>query len=279
MKTAATKAIIYDDQCPMCVAYTSGFVKWGILKKENRVSFSTLHETGYTAQIDPERSRREIPLVDMNGGQTLYGVDALLYLLSQRIPLIKTVGEWKPVYWFVNRIYRLVSFNRRVIVGSRFVATQVDCAPAYNIKYRILFLVFAALVAIGITSLAGNALAEALAIPAAVSVRNALLVCGAGWVLQAVAATVLLRGERRLEYLGHLAVLQIIGVFPLLFILSGSSAGSRTTLAIIAVAVSAALMTWQHFRRMKNNDFSVAWTFGWICSLAGTALLLVNVLY
>lgn len=279
MKTAATKAIIYDDQCPMCVAYTSGFVKWGVLKKENRVAFSTLHATGYTAQIDPERSRREIPLVDLNGDKTLYGVDALLYLLSQRIPLIKTVGEWKPVYWFVNRLYRLVSFNRRVIVGSRFVETQVDCAPVYNVKYRILFLVFAALVAIGVTALAGNALAGVLHIPASVSVRNALLVCGAGWVLQIATAIGLLRGERRMEYLGHLAVLQIIGVFPLLFILFGTTAGSIAALAISAVAVSAAVMTWQHFRRMKNNDFSVAWTIGWIVSLAGTASLLAAVLY
>jgi predicted DCC family thiol-disulfide oxidoreductase YuxK len=279
MKTAATKAIIYDDQCPMCVAYTSGFVKWGVLKKEHRVAFSTLHTTGYTAQIDPDRSRREIPLVDLKGGKTLYGVDALLFLLSQRIPLIKTVGEWKPVYWFVNRLYRLVSFNRRVIVGSRFVATQVDCAPVYNIKYRILFLVFAALVAIGVTALAGNALAGSFQIAGSVSVRNALLVCGAGWLFQAVTALLLLCGERRLEYLGQLAVLQIIGVFPLLLIPFGTTAGSRTVLAIIAVAVSAALMTWQHFRRMKNNDFSVGWTISWIVSLGGTAALLAAVLY
>lgn len=279
MKTAASKAIIYDDQCPLCVAYTSGFVKWGVLKKENRVAFSTLQANGLAAQIDPERSRREIPLVDLSGGKTLYGVDALLCLLSQRIPLIKTVGEWKPVYWFVNRLYRLVSFNRRVIVGSRFVATAIDCAPVYNSKYRILFLVFAALVALGVTALAGNALAGALNISAAVSVRNALLVCGAGWVLQVAIAMVFLRGERRMEYLGQLAVLQIIGVFPLLFILFGSSPGSRSALAVIAVAVSAGLMTWQHYRRMKNNDFSVAWTIGWAGSLAATALLLAYVLY
>ena len=37
MKPLAHKVIIYDDVCPMCKAYTQGFVRIGWLPAENRV--------------------------------------------------------------------------------------------------------------------------------------------------------------------------------------------------------------------------------------------------
>ena len=40
MKTLAHKIIIYDDVCPMCKAYTEGFVQLGWLPLENRIGFS-----------------------------------------------------------------------------------------------------------------------------------------------------------------------------------------------------------------------------------------------
>lgn len=279
MKTGSNKAIIYDDQCPMCVAYTSGFVKWGILKKENRVSFSTLHQKGFITQLDAERSRREIPLVDLDGGKTLYGVDALLYLLSRRIPFIQAVGKFKPVYWFVNRLYRLISYNRRVIVGSRFAETQIDCAPDYNLKYRLVFIVFAALAAIGITALFGKAMAGVYPETTKNPVINMLLICGTGWILHGLIAGLVLRGKRRVEYFGQLGVLQLIGVFPLLLVLFGSSAESRVVLAAVAVATSSALMGWQHYRRMKNNDYATGWSICWAVCLYGSALLVLFLLY
>jgi len=41
MKTTENnKALFYDDNCPLCKAYTAAFVKGGLLKAKNRIAFS-----------------------------------------------------------------------------------------------------------------------------------------------------------------------------------------------------------------------------------------------
>ena len=84
MKTE--KAIIYDDNCPMCKWYTGAFVEANLLKSSNRISFSELNDTPLAEQIEMQRSKHEIPLVDLDGGETIYGVDSLVQLLKPRFP-------------------------------------------------------------------------------------------------------------------------------------------------------------------------------------------------
>jgi hypothetical protein len=57
------KILVYDDACPLCVAYTSAFVKAGLLTAEGRQSFSDVSaELLHT--INYQRSKDEIPLLD-----------------------------------------------------------------------------------------------------------------------------------------------------------------------------------------------------------------------
>jgi len=78
MKATANKVILYDDHCPMCALYTRGFVKWGVLDQQNRVAFTEagrlLNPEAPATQLDALRARHEIPLIDLAGGPTLYGV-------------------------------------------------------------------------------------------------------------------------------------------------------------------------------------------------------------
>ena len=75
---ASSKTIIYDDECPFCVAYTSSFVKLGILKAEERIPFSALKEQEFIERMDAARQGNEIPLVDVK-----MAVGALLTELSE----------------------------------------------------------------------------------------------------------------------------------------------------------------------------------------------------
>jgi predicted DCC family thiol-disulfide oxidoreductase YuxK len=61
MKTLPDKVIIYDNNCPMCSLYTKGFVEWGLLEKQNRISFTDLHTTTLSCELDLNRARHEIP--------------------------------------------------------------------------------------------------------------------------------------------------------------------------------------------------------------------------
>jgi predicted DCC family thiol-disulfide oxidoreductase YuxK len=138
------KVIIYDDSCPLCTWYTGAFIQAGFLDKDGRQSFCSI-EPELLKQIDPDRSRNEIPLVNPETGEVLYGIDALLDILGRRLPFVKTIGNTKGVNWFLKEIYKFVSYNRRVIVAGKANTSAFDCTPDFSFKYRSMFMLFSLL--------------------------------------------------------------------------------------------------------------------------------------
>ena len=134
--------IIYDDYCPMCDIYTNAFIKTGFLTKNGRQSFSTI-DSNLLEKIDLERSKHEIPYLNTKTGQVWYGIDALLEILGAKIPLIKTIGNIKPVRYFLLKLYKLISYNRKVIVAKKTNLDCFDCSPNFNTFYRIFYLILA----------------------------------------------------------------------------------------------------------------------------------------
>ncbi|THU33504.1 DUF393 domain-containing protein [Niastella caeni] len=134
------KILVYDDECPLCVAYTSAFVKTGLLTTEGRKPFSAASPELLQA-INWKRSKDEIPLLDLNTKQVWYGIDALLEILGQKMPLIIPIGRCKPVNWFLKRLYSFISYNRKVIVAAKSSPSKIDCTPSFNLFYRSLFLI------------------------------------------------------------------------------------------------------------------------------------------
>jgi predicted DCC family thiol-disulfide oxidoreductase YuxK len=140
-KTPFNKALIYDDNCPLCKAYTSAFVRTGFLQEENRVAFSDLK--GGEFLIDWKKARHEIPLVDRDTREVVYGVDALATILQQQWGFVAFFMKIKPVYWFFKKLYKLISYNRRLIVAdTQNTSCGIDCRPDFNLKYRVLLILF-----------------------------------------------------------------------------------------------------------------------------------------
>jgi hypothetical protein len=133
------KTLVYDDACPMCVWYSDAFVKSGLLEKNSRIPFSSASPELLHA-INWQKSKNEIPLIDIETKQVLYGIDALLEILGQKFPLIKTIGTLKPANWLLKKIYNFISYNRKVIVAAKKRPGVIDCTPDFNMKYRILFI-------------------------------------------------------------------------------------------------------------------------------------------
>ncbi|MBS1654947.1 MAG: DUF393 domain-containing protein [Bacteroidetes bacterium] len=134
-----SKILIYDDNCPLCSAYTSAFVKTGLLEKEGRQNFNTI-DPAILRMIDESRSKNEIPLVDIDTNQVWYGIDALLEIIDQKFHGVKTIGRFKPINWLLKKMYKLISINRRLIVATDKKKGNFDCTPDFNTRYRLIFL-------------------------------------------------------------------------------------------------------------------------------------------
>ncbi|MFT3676720.1 MAG: hypothetical protein QM781_12535 [Chitinophagaceae bacterium] len=201
--------LIYDDNCPLCQWYTGVFVKTGLLPAGGRIPYSTISPQLQT-RIDADKGRNQIPLIDLQTGQTWYGLDALLEVLGRRFHLIKRIGHLQPVYWFLTRLYRLISYNRKIVVASRCRQGSFDCAPDFNQRYRFLFLFITLLINTGLLAVVYNRLLQYL--PG--NTLSLAQVQTAHFLLVGINLTLacILRKERALEYLGQVTMLALIAL-------------------------------------------------------------------
>lgn len=212
--TANTRYILlYDEHCPLCDWYTRQFVRLGYLQPEGR---QTLHawERQEEASLypDPARALHEIPLLDLQEGKVVYGIDALLRLLGQRMPWIEKLGQLPLLHGGLRLFYAFISYNRRMMAGAH--PCEGACTPDFHAGWRYAWLAVAALFCTLVTVLAGKAAGEAW-LGEAVGPLPALLITGSGWALFLL-LTLGLPYRLRMDYLGQLATVGFVGVLLLL---------------------------------------------------------------
>jgi hypothetical protein len=133
------KTLLYDDACPLCSWYSGAFVKSGLLDKEGRKAFS-LASPELLQCINAKRGVNEIPLIDHDTKQVLYGIDALVAIIGQRCPIVRVLGKTVVVKWPLKKLYNFISYNRKVIVARKRAEGRLDCSPDFNVFYRFLFM-------------------------------------------------------------------------------------------------------------------------------------------
>jgi len=133
-----TTILIYDNDCLLCKTYTGIFVKTGLLPASGRQHFNSVDPKIFSL-VDKQKSNNEIPFIDLNQQKVWYGVDALLEILGAKFPLLKKWGNLPHIKWSLQRCYKLISYNRKVIVAAA-PAAGYDCSPDFNLFYRIFWL-------------------------------------------------------------------------------------------------------------------------------------------
>ena len=199
MSALENKVIIYDDVCPLCRAYTAGFVRLGWLK----------HRTGFAEAsprllqgLDLDRARHEIPLYDQVTGETLYGLDALFFLIGRRFPWCRPLFRLRAFRAALYTLYQIITFNRRIIAGSTSPAAGFDYAPDVNRFYRWVYIGLA-LLATALLALAGSW------IPAMLVLHGAALAIG-------------LLLPKRLDLAGHTATMLLLNALLLRLLPDGA---------------------------------------------------------
>ncbi len=247
--TRSSRVLVYDDKCPLCAAYTKGFVRSGLLPREGRVPFSNV-PLSILNEIDFEKSKDEIPLYDIESKKLWYGIDALLEILGDRFPWVKKAGNLQTIKWFLKKLYKLISYNRKVIVATKCGPGAIDCAPQFSFFYRILFmfgfLVFNTLMlfpihnnVLSLTSLYDKSSNELQIAHLTLVGMNLLL------------ATTLNR-YKAVEYLGQvnmLALMTILLMIPL--IIFNRIVHSINYFTIIYLVLVTIFIIWEYFRRMR----------------------------
>ncbi|AKD56808.1 thiol-disulfide oxidoreductase DCC family protein [Spirosoma radiotolerans] len=134
------KLIIYDESCPMCKLYTKGMVAADTSGCLTRLSSSQLTPETIN-RIDRQRARHEIPLVDLDGGETLYGVDTWIYAFGKQNKQLKKLLSLNWIKSSLKTLYAFISYNRRIIITSAPGRWNLlDLQPDFRLGYRLAFI-------------------------------------------------------------------------------------------------------------------------------------------
>lgn len=271
MKTLEQQTLLYDADCPLCRAYTSAFVKTGMLDSNGRQPFSSLsaHDLQY---VDVARAANEIALVDRENKKVLYGIDSLLKVLGHSYPWIAKVGNWTPVNWLLRKLYAFISYNRKVIIPNKAVTGSLSCTPDFNYSYRFAFIVFSGLV----TAVTLSHFSALLPIPAGTFSRELFL----AFVQLAFQGLLLLKKDpqTQVNYFGHLMTVSLMGSLMLApMLLMTQITDVPVSIALGWFSFTALAMFAEHYRRIKMLELPHLLCYTWIIyRIIVLILILIN---
>jgi hypothetical protein len=255
------RKLLIDQDCPMCNIYGKCFSKIGLIDKNTISPYQTIHDS-YANQIDMERAKNEIALLDTETSTTHYGIDAMIEIVVHRAVFLKKILHSKLIYAFLLRLYRFISYNRKVIYPTSKNGKTRDCTPELNKKYRWTYIFFVAV----FTGLILNQFAFHLNARLGWEhnwVREFIICFGQiGWQMTAIS---FFKKEKTLEYLGNMSTVSMIGGILLLPVLLANYYFPISLIGLIAMfGIVVGIMFFEHIRRCKLLGVPFAMTISWV---------------
>ncbi|MDQ6529497.1 hypothetical protein [Flavobacterium sp. LHD-85] len=272
MKTLENQTLLYDEDCPLCNLYTTGFVKSGMLDENGRKSYCQLSAEEQNF-VDLKRALNEIALVDNKNKTVKYGIDSLIKVIGFSFPLIEKVATIKPIHYILKKLYSFVSYNRKVIIpGNAKEENKLQCIPDFNYKYRFLFLGFALTITTFVLFGYSNLI---LNFPKSTITRELILAFGQ-IVFQ---SSFLFKFDRQtiLNYAGNLMTVSLMGSLILTPILILSQIVQLPQMIILGwFGVTVLIMFLEHFRRIKILKLPFYLSFTWVLYRILALILILN---
>lgn len=271
MTSLTNKLIIYDSNCKVCSSLRDVVLKFTSIPEERIKAYKDL-EPDLSRNVDPEKFKNVMALVDMAGGSTIYGAEGVAYIFSSQYRIVGFLLRFKLLFNLFNFLYKTQAYNRYIIATpkSKF---KCDCFPDRVVTYRISYIIMTLAIAILLTALFGISIRNFFTdISRTEAAKQMLLIAGTGWVLQILLAIISLR-ENALDYIGHLGSIMVVGLLILVpSMLFYPFTGILTPwVPAISVLISSAYMLYLHINRVKYLELSQAWTIIWFIFLQTTA--------
>lgn len=260
MKTLTNHTLLYDEDCPMCNLYTAGFIKANMLDQNGRKPFVVLTDEEQT-YIDLDRAKNEIALVDTKNKKVFYGIDSLLKVIGTSFPWMEKVGSWKPVNYLLRKLYKFISYNRKVIAPSKKNTTKkIECVPDFNATYRILYIVLATLFT------AFSLFQYAKLVP---FLSNTLFGKELALALGQIGFQYLfirkINIQDQLHYIGNLVTVSVIGsLFLLPIIMLNQFVALHQYIVLGWFGITVTVMILEHYRRINLLQLPKHLTLTWI---------------
>lgn len=260
MKTLQNHLILFDEECPMCRAYTSAFVKSGLLDSDGRTAYQTTPQN-VCPIIDKQRAVNEIALVNLESGEVTYGIKSLFKIFANAVPFFAPLFSFKPFVWLMSKVYAFIAYNRRVIIPAGKKDSAYAYQPTLKIHYRVAYLLFTWFVTGYI--LTGYAHLLVGMVPLGNPLRE-YMICGGQMIFQGIVISTFAR-DKFWNYLGNMMTISFAGS---LLLLIGLAVSHWFTIAPLFYSLYfmgvAGLMFLEHIRRTRLLNLGWVMTATWV---------------
>lgn len=271
MKSLNNKLIVYDSNCKVCSSLRDIVLKFTSIPEAKVKAYKDL-STELSPNVDPDKFKNVMALIDTSGGHTLYGAEGVAYIFSSQYKIVDFLLSFRPIYSLFNFFYKTQAYNRYIMATpkSKFYC---DCFPDKVLKYRISYIVLTFLISVLLTALLGISLRKfVIDIPASEAAGQMLLMAGTGWVIQMILAVAFMK-EKALDYVGHLGSVMVVGLliltpWMLFYFFTGIL---NFYIPAISVLISSAFMLYLHIQRTRYLELTQVWTMSWFLLLQSTA--------
>lgn len=279
MKSLTNKLIIYDSNCKVCSSFRDIVLKFTSIPEAKVKAYKDLN-ADLSRQVNPDKFKNVMALIDTTGGQTIYGAEGVAYIFASQYKIADFLFRFKFVLWLFNFFYKTQAYNRYIIATpkSNFMC---DCFPDRVVKYRISYIIMTLLISILLTALFGISLKGFFVnMSSAEAATQMLLMAGTGWVLQILLAIVVLR-DKALDYIGHLGSIMVVGLSILVpsMLFTALTGVVTPWIPVISVMLSSGYMLCLHTGRVRYLMLSKGWTISWFLFLQSTALFWIYIFH
>jgi len=272
MKTLENQTLLFDEDCPLCQVYTTGFIKAGMLDENGKKPFSSLTSEEHNF-IDIKRASNEIALVDNKNNTVIYGIDSLLKVIGNSFPWMEKVGNISLVKFFLKKLYSFISYNRKVIIPNKKSNDKVlQCVPSFNYKYRVLYIGFAILM----TALTLFNYSELIPDLPKGNFNRELILAFGQIVFQSL---FLIKFDRQIifNYAGNLMTVSLFGsliLTPILIL--NQFINLPEILVLVWFGITVFIMFIEHFRRIKLLELPSSLCYTWVIYRVIALILILN---
>lgn len=271
MKSLNNKLIVYDSNCKVCSSLRDIVLKFTSIPEAKVKAYKDL-STELSPNVDPDKFKNVMALIDTSGGHTLYGAEGVAYIFSSQYKIVDFLLSFRPIFKLFNFFYKTQAYNRYIMATpkSKFYC---DCFPDKVLKYRISYIVLTFLISVLLTALLGISLRKfVIDIPASEAAGQMLLMAGTGWAIQMILAVAFMK-EKALDYVGHLGSIMVVGLliltpWMLFYFFTGIL---NFYIPAINVLISSAFMLYLHIQRTRYLELTQVWTMSWFLLLQSTA--------
>lgn len=128
------------------------FCKSRMYRASNNNSLPNPVSVDLLGTTDLERAKTEIALHDTITDKTIYGIDAMIHIISHAHPILNRLLRSFLVFSILKFFYKFITYNRRVLYPCQETETDRKCIPAAHHGFRILFVISSLVLVIGMAS-------------------------------------------------------------------------------------------------------------------------------